>query len=120
MFCQKCGHEDQDNASFCPNCGFALKKAPTNGFKLPTLSLTKSQQISAIICSIWFIIWIFIRAIAFNRQYDTEEREICLLVAIFISHDKVNQGVIVLLATETFEVFRNIIEVCFQLFGIFW
>ena len=83
MFCQKCGHEVPDNASFCPNCGFSLKKSTSNGFKLPSLSLSKSQQISLILCAIWFIIWIFIRSIAFDSRY-TEDREFCLLVAIFV------------------------------------
>lgn len=81
MFCQKCGHEVPDNAMFCENCGSPLKKTSSSSFKLPSVSLTKSQQISLIACAIWFIVWIFIRAIAFDDDYD---KELCLLVAIFV------------------------------------
>lgn len=83
MFCQKCGHEVQDNAMFCEKCGAPLKKTSTGSIKLPSVSLTKSQEVSLIACAIWFIVWIFIRAIAFDN-YDKSGKELCLLVAIFV------------------------------------
>ena len=83
MYCNNCGNKLSEDVKFCPHCGSPVNgKARVSGKGLLPQTLSDKQKTWLIVCGIWLVVWLILKALIFpDRKYDHEERTIFNVIA---------------------------------------